>query len=92
MSDHLPDFTGRALLVYQAERDPDGGIAVRFRDWCVIGGETFLEGTEIEIIGKPNSLAGTPVRIAWPSVSRFYEFNTVEELQSTLALRAPAGD
>ena len=85
MSDHLPDFSGKALLVFDHESTLATATAIRFQDWARIGGEIFLQGIEIEIAGKPNCLAGVLVRIAWPSVQRFYEFNSIEDLQSTLA-------
>ena len=91
MSEHLPDFSGKALLVFDNESTLAEATAIRFQDWARIGGEIFLQGIEIEIAGKPNCLAGILVRIAWTSVQRFYEFNSVEELQSTLAQRGGAG-
>jgi hypothetical protein len=88
MSKPLPDFTGRAVVVYV-----EGGaytfVAPRFEQ---IAGRLFLVGEHVAVGDEPHWSRGAETYQPWDAVKALLVFPSLEQLRAQTAARPPVPD
>jgi hypothetical protein len=77
MTDQLPDFSKKVVLVYFESGAPNNYAAVIDAKFEMQGGSLFLVGRKPRT--KMGWSQGIPVGIAWSKVQAYYLFDTAED-------------